>query len=241
MKIISDVLRGKNALVTGVNGGLGHAIAQELAGQGCNVIVTSRNAQKLEEIAADLRKSKAKIDAIPCDLADQQAVAQLIEQAQRLVPQIDILINCAGLFPVASIADATMADFELTFAVNVRAPFQLSKAVLPAMKAKAWGRIVNIGSSSAFNGFKDTAIYCASKHALLGLSRSLYNEVRGQGVRVISVNPGSIRTEMGKKVRGQTFDTFLDPVEVAQYVVFTIAFDAELVSEEVRLNRLVTQ
>lgn len=241
MKINSDVLRGKNALVTGVNGGLGLAIAQELAAQGCNIIVTSRNAAKLTQNAMELRKSPVRIEAIPCDLSDKQAVATLVTQAQQLFPQIDILINCAGIFPVGAVADATMDDFELCFAVNVRAPFQLSKALLPQMKAKSWGRIVNIGSSSAFNGFKDTAIYCASKHALLGFSRSLYQEVRPQGVRVISLNPGSIRTEMGKKVRGQIFETFLDPVEVAQYVIFAISFNAALVSEEIRLNRLVTQ
>lgn len=241
MRINSDVLWGKNALVTGVNGGLGFAIAQELAGQGCNVVATSRNAHKLAESAAELKKSPVRIEAIPCDLSDKQEVAELVTQVEQRFSCIDVLINCAGVFPVGPVADATMDDFELCFAVNVRAPFQLSKALLPHMLAKSWGRIVNIGSSSAFNGFKDTAIYCASKHALLGFSRSLYQEVRPLGVRVISLNPGSIRTEMGKKVPGQTFETFLDPVEVAQYVIFAISFDTELVSEEIRLNRLVTQ
>lgn len=241
MIINADVLLGKTALVTGVNGGLGLAIAQELAGQGCNVIATSRNLAKLTESVLQLKKSRVRVEEIPCDLSDKQAVTALVMQAQQLFPQIDILINCAGIFPVGPLANATLDDFELCFAVNVRAPFQLSKALLPQMKAKSWGRIVNIGSSSAFNGFQDTAIYCASKHALLGFSRSLYHEVRSHGVRVISLNPGSIRTEMGKKVQGQSFETFLDPVEVAQYAIFAISFDAELVSEEIRLNRLIVQ
>lgn len=181
MKIISDLLQGKNALVTGVNGGLGFAIARELAGQGCNVIATSRNLSKLAESVMELKKLPVRIEAIPCDLSDKQAVAALATQSHELFPQIDVLINCAGIFPVGSVADSTIEDFELCFAVNVRAPFQLSKALLPQMKANSWGRIVNIGSSSAFYGFKDTAIYCASKHALLGFSRSLYEEVRPQG------------------------------------------------------------
>lgn len=241
MRISSTSLHGKNALVTGVNGGLGHAIAQLLAEQGCSVIVTSRNLQKLEESAQDLRKSNARIEAIPADLSAHREVEALIEKSLKTFPTIDILVNCAGIFPVGSIADATLDDFDLCFAVNVRAAFQLTKAFLPQMRAQGWGRVVNIGSSSAFSGFKDTSIYCASKHALLGLSRSLFHEVRGEGVRVLSINPGSIRTEMGKKVRGQKYETFLDPVEVAQYVIFSLAFDAELIGEEIRLNRVITQ
>jgi len=169
MKINSDVLRGKNALVIGVNGGFGLAIAQELAGQGCSVIATSRNASKLTESVAEKKNLKVWVEAIPCYLSDKHAVSALVIQAQQLFPQIDVLIN-SGIFPLGSVAEARLDDFELCFAVNFRAPLQLSKAFLPQMKAKSWGRIVNIGSSSAFNGFEDAANYRASKHALLGVS-----------------------------------------------------------------------
>ena len=235
----SDILRGKTALVTGGNGGLGQAIARALAERGCNVIITSRNPQKLRIFADDLLKTGVKVAAIPVDLSKTAEVDSLISKAQQSFATVDILINCAGIFPVAPVAQTSLDDFDLCFAVNVRAPFQLSKALLPPMQAQSWGRIVNIGSSSAFSGFKDTAIYCASKHALLGLSRSLFQEVREQGVRVISINPGSIRTEMGKKVPGQDFRTFLDPIDVARYLIFTISFDSELISEEIRLNRAI--
>ena len=104
---------------------------------------------------------------------------------------------------------------------------------------RQWGRVVNIGSSSAFSGFKDTSIYCASKHALLGLSRALYQEMRDSNVRVISINPGSIKTEMGKKSDDQEFSTFLNPEDIAKYLIFSIAIDSELIAEEIRLNRFV--
>jgi len=169
MKINSDVLRGKNALVIGVNGGFGLAIDYELAGQECSGIATSRNASKLTESVAEKKILKVWVEAIPCDLSDKHAVSALVIQAQQLFPQIDVLIN-SGIFPVGSIAEARLDDFEFCFAVNFRAPLQLSKAFLPQMKAKSWGRIVNIGSSSAFNGFEDAANYRASKHALLGVS-----------------------------------------------------------------------
>jgi len=170
MKINSDVLRGKNALVIGVNGGFGLAIDYELAGQECSGIATSRNASKLTESVAEKKNLKVWVEAIPCDLSDKHAVSALVIQAQQLSPQIYVLINCAGISPVCSVADATLDGFELCFAVNVRAPLQLSKVLLPQTKAKSWGRIVNIGSRSAFNSFEDTTIYCASKHALLGFS-----------------------------------------------------------------------
>ena len=238
---MNAVLQGKQALVTGANGGLGHAIATELASQGCNLLLTSRKPSQLAEVAEELKKSGAGVEAFPADLADAADVEKLIAQVRRKSPRLDVLINCAGLLPVGPIATAEVGEFDRCFAVNVRAPFLLCRAFLPDMAKQRWGRVVNVGSSSAFSGFKNTSIYCASKHALLGLSRSLHQEMRGENVRVISVNPGSIRTAMGKKIPGQDFDTFLDPVDVARYIVFAISFDSELVSEEIRLNRMDIQ
>ncbi|EPA05342.1 hypothetical protein BG20_I0134 [Candidatus Nitrosarchaeum limnium BG20] len=105
------------------------------------------------------------------------------------------------------------------------------------MKEKKWGRIINIGSSSSYQGFSEGTIYCSSKHALLGLSRSLFAELKESKIRVFSISPGSIKTKMGKQDKKQNYKTFLDPKEVAEYIVYSINFDKELVSEEIRLNR----
>ena len=155
--------------------------------------------------------------------------------------QVNVLVNSAGIFPVSSLGESSPEDFDRCFDVNVRAPFVLMQRLGTAMAERGWGRIVNIGSSSAYAGFKDTAIYCASKHALLGLSRALFQELKGSGVRVYCLSPGSIQTEMGKLVRGQVFETFMRPEEVARYLAFMISFDAEMISEEVRLNRVIVQ
>ena len=106
------------------------------------------------------------------------------------------------------------------------------------MVSKKWGRIVNIGSSSSYNGFKNTSIYCSSKHALLGLSRSLHDELKEHNIRTFCVSPGSIKTSMGKRVIGQNYDTFMDPKEIAEFIVYIISFDKEMVSEEIKLNRI---
>jgi NAD(P)-dependent dehydrogenase (short-subunit alcohol dehydrogenase family) len=152
---------------------------------------------------------------------------------------IDVLANCAGVFPVGALDAMTDAEYDRCFAVNVRAPFQLTRALAPAMAARGWGRIVNVGSSSAYAGFARTALYCASKHALLGLTRATHAEYRARGVRAYSVSPGSVKTAMGRDVPDQVWDTFLEPDEVAAYVAFVIGFDSNLVSEEVRLNRVL--
>jgi NAD(P)-dependent dehydrogenase (short-subunit alcohol dehydrogenase family) len=237
----ANVLDGKTALITGASGGLGKAIAAELAAHGCRLFLTGRDSRRLEETRAALAGKAFSLATHVADLADERAVGELARRAVEVMSRVDILINCAGLFPVASLAESTLEDFRTCFAVNVTAPFLLCKHLAGPMGERGWGRIVNIGSSSAYAGFANTAIYCASKHALLGLSRSLYQELKKRGVRTFCLSPGSVQTEMGKRVPGQLFETFIRPEEAAQYLAFMISFDGEMISEEVRLNRVVIQ
>ena len=150
---------------------------------------------------------------------------------------VDILVNNAGIFPIKTLAESTDQDYKDCFAVNVYAPFVLSRDLGRKMTQQRWGRIVNIGSSSSYNGSGETGLYCASKHALLGLSRSLFQEYRDSGVRVYSVSPGSIQTPMGATDTRQDYSTFINPDEVAEYVGFILSYENEMISEEIRLNR----
>jgi 3-oxoacyl-[acyl-carrier protein] reductase len=237
-------LAGKNCLITAATGGLGEQIARSLARQGCNLFLTSRTAAKLQQLSAslvDMRVGDALFDYAVADLSVHEQVGALIESAKARMGQIDILINCAGIFVPKSLDDLRLEDFELSFHINVRAPFLLTKAFAPDMVRNGWGRIVNIASSSAYAGFRDTSVYCASKHALLGFSRSIYQELKQHNVRTFCVSPGSIKSEMGRQVRNQNFETFIDPQEIAEYITFMIAFDSAMISEEVRLNRLQIQ
>ena len=234
-----SVLENKNALVTGASGGLGREISIELARRGCNLYLTGRDATKLARLKSELSVYAVKIEYGTGDLRRMEDVNAIIADANEKLPCIDILVNCAGVFPVRSITESTLEDFEDCFNVNVRAPFMLCKALVEGMVERNWGRIVNIGSSSAYHGFKETSIYCASKHALLGLSRALHDELKTHNVRTFCISPGSIRTEMGRQVKNQDFETFIDPKEIAEYISFVISFDAELISEEIRLNRMV--
>jgi NAD(P)-dependent dehydrogenase (short-subunit alcohol dehydrogenase family) len=237
----TSILHGRNVLVTGASGGLGRAIALELASCGCRLFLTGRDRQRLAETKSLVRDVAPVVHASVTDLADGQAVADLAGRAIEIMGRVDILVNCAGIFPVAALEESTAEDFVRCFAVNVRAPFLLTQRLAIPMAERGWGRVVNIGSSSAYSGFRDTALYCASKHALLGLSRALFQELKDRGVRIYCLSPGSIQTDMGRKVRGQTFETFIRPEEVARYLSFVVSFDAEVVSDEVRLNRVTIQ
>lgn len=234
-----EILKDKSVLITGATGGLGYAIAKELAPLvGC-LFLSGRNQRKLNIVKQELSIFNDNIVLYEADFCKAGDVLGLATAA--LSQKIDILINSAGIFPLKNLADSYLEDYNNCFDINVKAPFLLSNALSKHMKGKGWGRIVNICSSSSYSGSKDSGLYCASKHALLGLGRSLYKELKGHGIRVFSVAPGSIQTDMGKTDTRQNFETFLNPEEVAEYISFIISYDRELVSEEIRINRFVIE
>jgi 3-oxoacyl-[acyl-carrier protein] reductase len=241
---MSSELKGKNAFITGAAGGLGIEIAKSLAKSGVNLFLTSgSNEEKLSGLKKHLKKKfkNQKFEAKIKGLLTEESNLEIAAHAQSLLGRIDILVNCAGIFPVGSIEDTSFNEFEKCFKLNVFSPFILSKFFARQMQRNKWGRIVNIGSSSAYSGFPNTAAYCASKHALLGMSRSFFHELKKDSVRTICISPGSIKSDMGKKVTGQDFETFIEPHELAATIVTLISLDGNMIMEEVRANRVFIQ
>lgn len=235
------ILEGKNCLVTGASGGIGIEIVKELAKHNCNLFLTSKSSEKLEKLVEELSKihSFSKFDFFAADLSQLSHINNLISKIRNSMTHIDILINCAGVFPINYLKDSSVEEFENCFNVNVKSPFLLSKEFSKDMIEKNWGRIVNIGSSSSYEGFKRTSVYCSSKHALLGLSRSLFDELKEFNVRTFCISPGSVKTDMAQVLTNQDFSTFIDPKEIAQMIISVMSFDNEMISEEIRLNRLI--
>ncbi len=231
-----NLFESKTALITGGTSGIGLEIARELASQKANIVLLYRDVLKYELVCSEIKKLGVSVDGIRCDLSDEAEVRKV----QKIVSEIsiDILVNSAGVFPIKSILNSTESDYDECFNVNVKAPFLLSKSVARQMVAKRWGRIINIGSSSCYNGSGETGLYCSSKHALLGLSRSLFKELKQYNIRTFNVSPGSTQTRMGVADTRQDFSTFITPQEVAKYVCFVASFDSEGVSEEIRINRI---
>jgi len=237
-----NILKNKNCLITGATGGLGRELALTFCKSGTNLFLTGRDSKKLESLKALLEKSTddhGKIVFNAADLTDVTGIQKLVKNIRSTLQEIDILVNCAGVFPVKQLSDYSLADFENSFNINVKAPFILCKEFSQDMVNKKWGRIINIASSSAYKGFRNTSIYCASKHALLGFARSIHSELKEHNVRTFCVSPGSMKTLMSKDVLEKPdYETFLNPKEVAEFVVFLVSFDKEMSCEEIQLNRI---
>tara|TARA_Y100000310_G_scaffold55383_1_gene50793 strand:+ start:869 stop:1603 length:735 start_codon:yes stop_codon:yes gene_type:complete len=238
-----NILEKKNCLITGATGGLGKQIAIELAKKNCNLFLTSME-ENLEEVKRELEKLN---DGIIIkyeysDLRKVEDVNNLIRKIREEFNTIDILINSAGENHRKSLSESTLDEFDSCMNLNARAPFLLCKEFSDDMIEKKWGRIVNIASSSAHNGFKNAAIYCSSKHALLGLSRTLFVELKDSNVRTFCVAPGSMKTRMAKEDKGllaeHDYNTFMEPSEVAEFITKIISYDNEMISQEVSLSRL---
>ena len=241
----TNILEKKNCLITGATGGLGKQIAIELAKKNCNIFLTGRQNKKLEKLNDELEKTNKNnlIKYKQCNLQETEELDDLIQKIRDEFSSIDILVNCAGIFPVSPISQSTLEQYDRCMNLNVRVPFVLSKEFSKDMMKNRWGRIVNIASSGAYNGLKNTAIYRSSKHALLGLSRSLHNELKEFNVRTFCISPGPIKTDMGKDIikkenPNENYDTFMNPNEIAEFIIFAISFDNNLISSEVRLGRI---
>jgi 3-oxoacyl-[acyl-carrier protein] reductase len=202
-------LKGKNVFLTGATGGIGKQLEDLLIKEGCSVFgIGSKEA----------------------DYTKDGDIYNIIIKAKERMEHIDILINSAGLFK---------GTFDDVFSVNVKAPYIFIRKFSEEMIERKWGRIVNIGSISAYRGIEGNAIYCASKHALLGLSRAFYKELKKHNIRVYCISPAGVKTLMGIQCANskEELKKFLEPKEVAEYIIFILKFNRELITEEVRLNR----
>lgn len=209
------------ALVTGASEGIGRATAKALGKAGYRVGVTARNAAKLDAIIDDLQRSGVVAAGRPADVADPAQVDALMSHIREQLGPIEVLVNNAGVAFTKPLHDTTLEEWDRTFATNVRGLFVVTKAVLSGMKALGRGDIVNIASLAGKNGVANAVAYSASKHAVLGFSRSLMLEVRKDGIRVVAICPGSVDTPLLRNAPAfsPAFDRILKAEDVAETVV----------------------
>jgi short-subunit dehydrogenase len=208
----------RRAVVTGASSGIGRAVALKLASEGLAVTGIGRSRERLDDVA---RAGEGRIDVLVADLGAAVGQETLAAELASHDP-VDILIHCAGAFAYATVAGTTPEIVDECLYVNVRAPFVITSALLPVIRARR-GDIVFVNSTVLSGPGTNVAAYAASKHALKSLADSLRAEVSGDGVRVVSVYPGRTATPMQERVcaaEGSRYDprTLLAPSEVADLI-----------------------
>src|SRR5215469_7558446 len=207
-------LADRVAVVTGASPGIGAAMATMLAAEGAKVVLAARRQPELERVAASIRQRGGVAIPVVTDLADDDSLARLVATAQSEAGPVDVLVNNAGYALWKALEATTMAEWDHTFAVNVRAAAYLSAALLPGMAARRFGRIINIGSEAGVAIVPGLAAYCVSKHALVALTEVIQDGNHDNGIKAWVICPGFVDTDMGYVVAGANRANFLTVEEV---------------------------
>lgn len=228
-------LAGQLALITGGSQGIGLAIAQALAAEGCNLIVCGRNQARLKRAQRHLSMDNIQVDALTCDVRDPASVRRLFSGINRRFKKLDILVNSAGIaHPFKSTAKLTPKEWNDVIGTNLTGTFLISQAALPLMKRGS--AIVNILSMSSKRVFPELAAYNASKFGALGFTNTLREELRSQGVRVIAMLPGSTDTPIWKTLWPEApRKKMIRPETVADAVVAALKLPPESTVEELAI------
>ena len=226
-------LAGRVALVTGASRGIGAAAAAALAAEGAHVI---RVARSLAETTAERTQD------ISCDLTDPNQVSRLGSRVLAQHGPPDIVVSNAGAFLLRTLETTAAADLEVQLAINVRAPFYLAQAFLPAMRAAGRGSFISVGSVADHVGFLENAAYAASKYGLRGLHETLLAEYQGTGVRLTLVSPGPTDTAAWDPVDPDRREGFvrradmLRPDDVAEAILFVATRPPHVLIDWLRLG-----
>jgi len=228
-------LAGNTALITGATRGIGLAIARALASEGCDLIVAARDAKALRKLDRELAGKKIRVRAHPCDVRDPHSVDDLFRVVRREFRGLDILINNAGIaHPNLRVDELPYPVWRNVFATNVDGTFLITQAALTMMKRGA--TIVNNLSIAATRVFPGSAAYNASKHAALGLTDTLREELRAMGIRVIGLLPGATDTEIWKTLWPEApRRKMMSPETVAQAVLEAILLSPNATVENLEI------
>jgi len=223
------------ALITGAAGGLGQVFALRLAQAGLRLVITDR--RPCTALAARLHESSSEFFDLPCELSDAAAVQQLASQAIECAGRVDVLINSAAVIPMADVAGTPPELLREVLAVNLEAPFLLTRALAPQMATRGWGRIVNFASSSVWSPLPGMASYVISKMGVIGMTRVMAAEWGGSGITANAISPGLTRHEGSAAAQPEfVFEAvrrrqFIPRTEVPDDLAGVLAF---LVSDEAR-------
>jgi 3-oxoacyl-[acyl-carrier protein] reductase len=228
-------LTGKVAVITGGSRGIGFAIARRLGLMGARVSICSRDAAKLEQAAAKLQGEGIEVISAAVDVAHEDQILQFVQRTEKDFGPIDILVNNAGIGMFGPFHECSEADWNRVMDTNLKSVFLVSRAVAPEMIRRQMGHIINISSLAGKNTFANGAIYCASKWGLMGLSGSMAEDLRGYGIRVSAICPGSVATEFSGQSKKNP-DKALQAEDIAHAVAAVVTQSAGSFISEVRIR-----
>jgi NADP-dependent 3-hydroxy acid dehydrogenase YdfG len=236
-------LVNKVAVVTGASSGIGRAVALALARDGAELALLGRRVDVLKSLAEECGGLGTKARQYEIDFLADARFADLAAEIRRNQKRVDILVHSAGIFAASPIAESSLADFDLMFRCNVRAPFALTQLLLPALR-ESRGQIVFINSTAGLISAAGISQYAATKHALKAIADSLREEVNEQGIRVVSIFPGRTATPMQARVHeleGKDYrpDELIQPDQVAQAVLGALVMGPEAEVTEIRLRPML--
>jgi 3-oxoacyl-[acyl-carrier protein] reductase len=223
---MTELLKGKVAVVTGASRGIGQATAVTLAQAGAAVVATARTEAELAELAARIERLGGEALAVPADLTQEADVERLKAAALERFGRVDILVNNAGVGKYGPLASLSAADYDWMMNTNMRASFLCTAAFLPEMLARREGWIVFVASVAGLKGLPHETVYCATKFAQVGFAQALDYETREQGVKVSVVAPGGVHTHFaigaGRVEDDPRFAGMMEAQDVAEAVLFAV-------------------
>ncbi len=240
------LLSGKSVILTGASRGIGAAAAEAMAAEGAALLLLARSAEGITTLATRLRKAGVQAEAMTCDVSEFSQVQAAVGRAHEAFGRIDVLVNNAGVIePIGPMAAADPRAWAHAADINFKGVFFGMRAVLPAMRAQGAGVIVNLGSGAAHNPLEGWSHYCAAKAATHMLTRCAHLENRGRGVRVVSLSPGTVATDMQRQIKASGINPVSQmdfaahaPVEDPARALVWLCTDAaaDLAGEEVSLR-----
>lgn len=229
-----ETLSGKNALVTGAGKGIGRAIALALAQEGVHVALLSRTEKDLMQVAQDINAAGVKSSVLVADISNIHDVNAAVQKAKADLGPIDILINNAGIGTFAKFLDLEPKEWEYMIRVNLFGTYYATRAVLPDMISRKTGDIVNISSTAGKAGAAVTSAYSASKFAVFGMGESLMQEVRKHNIRVTTLAPSTVLTDLAKSANLITGDEnkVMHPEDFAELIIAQLKLNRRIFVKE---------